>query len=196
MAYDRPALSSRVYLLVLCLIDIVGLVALLLQLTPEGLFPFDLDDVLSRLSDGALVEEFWFWPIVVSAAVFPGFCGAFLGAGLQQRWSLWVYTTYAAMSIAFRCYLCFEMSRHEGVSESSNRILLMDMLAATSLAMVQLAACESAARMAMVVDVAVTAQAVASRSSLPGGQGAARRRRTDASTTRARQRDLVADRHL
>ena len=73
---EIDVLNRRVRLLLLAVLDVAGLAALLLQLTPAGL-PLSPHALGQRLTP-ELTQEAWFVPLAVVAGVFPLLCGCVL----------------------------------------------------------------------------------------------------------------------
>ena len=138
-------LSHRVRLLVLQVLDLAGLAALFLQMTPPGL-PFSMSELGSRVDESA-TREFWFVPTLVFAILSPLLCGCVLGVLGQVRWALWAYAAASLVCVGFRLFLTFEMSRHERAVATSP--LLVDIIVMSICVVVQSSACESAAVMAI-----------------------------------------------
>ena len=143
----QDVLGRRARLLVFFLADMVGYVALLLQLTPPGFPQLSVAAFVARLDFVELREAFWFWPLAVSAALLPLLCGCVLGVLLQVRKALWLYSAGTVACIACRLYLTFEMSRHERAVATQS--LLIEMIVVTMFTFVQLCACEQAATLAV-----------------------------------------------
>jgi len=140
---DREQLlSRRVSLMVFAIVDIVGILALLLQVTGDG-FPRSLDAFAERW-DHSLVSEFWFAPLAVSAA-FPLF--GVLGACLLSHRLLWIYCAFIVISLGVRCYFVFEAGRREGLEDRLP--LLLDMMLLTFCVFLQIHIFQSASTLAL-----------------------------------------------
>ena len=139
---------QRFYLVCWVAMDAMSLFALLLQLTPPGL-PHSMDELTNGLP--TLVRAVWFVPLAIWAGLFPVGCGVIAGALLRLASALWVYGAALVACIAFRIFLVFEMSRHEGASEQTT--IVIDMLVATVCVFVQLGVCDAALRLALDLSV-------------------------------------------
>ena len=140
----RPALATRAWFLLFCLMDVMGLVTLLMQVSPPGL-PLDGNAMYTRLTNGSLLESIWFAPLV-AACLTPVFGGVF-GAFMLRAWSLWVYCAHAIVFVVVRVVLCFAWAGEEGRGENPN--LLTNLTVSTAFLFVQLSACQLASRMGL-----------------------------------------------
>lgn len=139
----KDVLTRRVFVIFYAALDIVGLAALFLQLTPPGT-PTSFDDLLSRLSP-ALLDEFFFWPTAGAMTIVV--IGGVFGTLVTSSALLWLYACTCTLLLGGRCFLLFEMSSHE--STVPRTTLLIDVLIATSCIMFDLSASESASRLAL-----------------------------------------------
>ena len=90
----RVIFKHRQSLALMAILDVIGLLVLLLQLTTGG-FPQNVDDAGMRF-DGKLVEEVWF-SVILAASFFP--VAGFVGAVAKWRAALWVYALYLVSAI-------------------------------------------------------------------------------------------------
>jgi hypothetical protein len=143
-ATEKNVQAQRVWVVILACVDMVGIGALFLQLSPAGL-PLSTTQLAARLKPTALLAEFFFMPAVVlwSAVI----AGGVLGGLLARRELLWAYCACCLLLLGLRCFLLFEMSKHE--STSGRTPLLIDMIVGTACILFDLSALESAARLAL-----------------------------------------------
>lgn len=149
-------LATRVWMVVLIVLHVVGLAVLLLQLTPPG-FPSSMEQLGERLGH-SFAHSFWFVPIAAGAAV--PLAAAALGAGLMLRPFLWLYCGFLLFCVALRLYFIFEMSQQEGwaskraatPSSMDQRTLLIDMLLASACVFVDVSNLYAACRLAILVE--------------------------------------------
>ena len=138
-------LSRRVRLLFFLVLDIIGLAALFLQLSPPG-FPLSLAALTSRVDESA-TREFWFVPVAVAAAILPLMCGLILGVLAQVSLALWCYAAGTIAIVGGRLLLTFEMSAHDLAVE--RQALLIDIIVTTMCVFIELHACDSAVQLAV-----------------------------------------------
>jgi len=141
----RVIFKHRQSLALMAILDVIGLLVLLLQLTTGG-FPQNVDDAGMRF-DGKLVEEVWF-SVILAASFFP--VAGFVGAVAKWRAALWVYALYLVSAIGFRIFLTFEVSFKEGLEERRN--LLIDEALFTLCILFQLQALQVCVRLAVYLD--------------------------------------------
>ena len=143
---DKDTLfSKRVSLIVLAVLDMIGVLTMLLQLTGSG-FPQSMDEFNARWDDDNLVDEFWFAPLFTSL-IFPIL--GIVGSLLLWRWPLWLYCTFAFLSIALRTHFLYEAGKLEGLEEQTP--LLLDMILLTSCIFLQVYVFQSASMLALLI---------------------------------------------
>ena len=140
---EKSVLWQRAWLWAFAIIDLLGIFGLFLQLTPRGL-PLTMDALVARL-DSALLNEFFFPPTVVLLVLV--LVGGVVGTALSCRPLLWLYASCCLVMIGLRCFLLFEMSKHETTSERT--ALLVDVLLTTACILVESSALEQSARLAI-----------------------------------------------
>ena len=160
------------WLLVCAVMDVIGLAALFLQLTPDGM-PLEggIDAIIDHFSKPMLTELIWFWPLV-GAATVPVLALVF-GVFCQFPWAYWLWVVYSAVMIAFRVFMTWEMRSLEDTSR--NRTLLKDMAILSTCVLLSCSVGNCATAAAFDIE--------SSRIPLP------RRRQRPQSTTRAEQRE-------
>ena len=93
-----------------------------------------------------MVDEFWFAPLFTSL-IFPIL--GLVGSLLLWRWPLWLYCTFAFLSIALRTHFLYEAGKLEGLEEQTP--LLLDMILLTSCIFLQVYVFQSASMLALLI---------------------------------------------